>query len=161
MSSPVAVAPPPMTSLSTHVPRNYWLFGGGIFSLAFAVFQITAIWWNKDLLQWFGGPVPLMLEHFWKYVALCVIFGALVAGMGIYALAGAGKMPQPPLLRTVLIVTTVIYLLRGLIAIPQAPIVLKHPEFARYLWFSVIALAMGVVHLIGTVQLFRRGRPNR
>ena len=160
MSSPVAAAPPPTTSQATRVAqKNYWLLAGGTFSVAFAIFQITCIWWSKELLQWFGGPVPLMEQHFWQYVGLCVGFGVLAAAMGAYALSGAGAIRRIPFLRTGVIVVSVIYMLRGILAILQVPMVMRNPDLTRYLWFSIIALAVGVVHVIGLMQLYRRGRP--
>ena len=157
--SSVISTPPPVAAAKAAAPHNSWLVVGGWFSLAFAIFQLTGVFWSAKAIAYMGGPADLRVHRYAAYAALCVVFGVLAAGMGLFALSGAGLMRRVPLLRTGLIVVTAIYLLRGLLAIPQAPIVLKHPEFARYLWFSVIALVVGIVHLVGTVRVFRHGRP--
>jgi len=157
MSSPSpAVSVPTQSSVSTH---NYALLIGGYFSLAFAVFQLSAIWWSPAGIRYFGGPAQMSVQTPYVYAALCIIFGLAVAVFGIYSLSGAGTIRRLPLLRTVLIAVTVIYLLRGLLAIPQAPVIVKHPEFARFLVFSLIALAIGLVYLCGVVKLCKQGRP--
>ena len=52
-----------------------------------------------------------------------------------------------------------IYLLRGLLIIPQVPVVMKHPDLIRFLLFSAISLCVGAVYLAGIVTLYRHGRP--
>lgn len=99
----------------------------------------------------------MSVERPLAYAALCLGVAAIVAVFGLYALSGAGKIRRLPLLRTVLIGVTVIYLLRGLLLIPQTPLVLKHPELIRFLVFSAISLAVGIVHAGGVVKLYRRG----
>jgi xanthine/uracil permease len=94
-----------------------------------------------------------------QYGLLCIAIGVIVAIFGLYALSGAGKFRRLPLLRTVLLFVAAVYLLRGLLVIPQTPIVLTHPDQVRFVVFSGIALCVGVIHLGGLVQLWRRGRP--
>ena len=142
-------------------PRhNPMLLVGGCFSLAFAVFQLSAIWWSASAIGYFGGPAQFSTERPVAYAILCLAVAAMVAVAGLYALSGAGKLPRLPLLRTVLIAVAVVYLLRGLLVIPQTRFVLKHPELARSVVFSAISLCVGLVHLGGVVGLFRRGRPD-
>lgn len=89
------------------------------------------------------------------YAVLCIVVGLIVAVFGIYALSGGGMIRRLPLLRTLLAIATAIYILRGLLLIPQVPLVLKHPELVRFLIFSVIALVVGFVLLVGTVQTWK------
>ena len=157
MSSSMTTASPPIPE---HAPlHNYWLLAGGYFSLGFAVFQASAIGWPARAVKYFGGPAELRTANPVRYVVLCLAIAAVVAVFGLYALSGAGKVRPLPLLRTVLIVVTAIYLLRGLLVILQMPIVLKHPDLVRFVVFSAISLGVGVIHLGGVVQLCRRGRP--
>ena len=157
MSSARTTASPP---IPVHAPlHNYWLLAGGYFSLGFAVFQASAIGWPAHAVKYFGGPAELRTANPVRYAVLCLAIAAVVAAFGLYALSGAGKVRPLPLLRTVLIVATAIYLLRGLLVIPQMPIVLKHPGLVRFVVFSTISLGVGVIHLGGVVQLCRRGRP--
>jgi len=157
MSSPVLVAPARKpAATSTH---NYLLLAGGYFSLAFAIFQLTAIWWPPAAVRYLGGPAEMSAQKPILYSALCVFFAAIVAIFGLYALSGAGQIRRLPLLRTGLIIITVIFLLRGLLAIPQIPMVIKHPHLLRFLIFSVVSLVVAALYGCGVVQLYRDGRP--
>ncbi len=138
---------------------NFSLLAGGYFSLAFAVFQITAIWWSPGVISYMGGPAQMGVEEPFEYAVLCVLVAGMVGIFGLYALSGAGKLRRFPLLRSVLIGVTAIYLLRGLMIIPQVPLALKHPELVRFLTFSLLSLFVGTLHLVGVVSLYRYGRP--
>jgi len=157
MSSSAVIAPPP-TSSSTHL-HNYLLLAGGYFSLVFAVFQVSAIWWPVSVLQYFGGPVPLKMHRPAVYDLVCILAALIIFAFGFYALSGAGQIRRLPSLHTGLIVVAVIYLLRGLLVVPQILIVLKHPGFVRYALFSAIALVVGVVYSLGIAYLYKHGRP--
>jgi hypothetical protein len=156
MSSSVVTAPAPTSASAS--PHNYLLQAGGYFSLAFAAMQLSAVWWSPGAVRYFGGPAKLRMERPTVYAIECLAIGGVVAVFGMYALSGTGKIRRLPLLRTVLIMVTAIYLLRGLLFIPQLPIVLKHPDLVRFLVFSAISLCLGMVHLAGVVQLYRHGR---
>jgi hypothetical protein len=148
------------SSTSVPTPRhNYLLLAGGYFSLGFSAFQASAIGWPARAVGYFGGPAELRIEKPIQYALLCLAIAAIMAVFGLYALSGAGKIRRLPLLRTVLIAVTAIYLLRGLLIIPQAPYVLTHPGLVRFVVFSAISLVVGLVHLGGVVQLCRHGRP--
>ena len=136
--------------------RNPALLIGGYFSLGFAVFQASAIWWPANAIKYFGGPVELSLQRPLIYVGLCLVVAILVGGFGLYALSGAGQIRRLPLLRTGLITVTAIYLLRGMLALPQVPIVLRHPDLFRFLIFSLISLAVGIIHACGVISFYRQ-----
>ena len=140
-------------------PQNAMLRVGGWFSLAFAVFQLSGIWWPPHAVGYLGGPANLCATRPITYSALCVAVAIGAAIFGFYALSGAGDIRRLPLLRACLVGITAIYLLRGLLLLPQA--IPPHHIPLRFLLFSAIALAVGVVHLIGTIGLFRRGIPQR
>ncbi len=140
--------------------KNVWLLIGGYFSLAFAVFQISGIFWPVSGIRYFGGPVQLRVEHFFLYSLLCVVVGIGAAVFGAYALSGAGQIRRLRWLRTTLTGVTVIYLLRGLMAFTQLAFIIKHPGLWRFELFSVISLTVGLVHLVGVIKLFKHGRPD-
>jgi hypothetical protein len=77
---------------------------------------------------------------------------AIVLGIwAIYALSGAGTIRKLPLLRTALCSITVIYLLRGLAAIPLA--IIQPEQATPFLWWSsAICLVFGIIHLKGIRQ---------
>ncbi len=140
------------------IPRqNYLLLVGGYFSLAFAVLQLTGIWWSPRAIKYLGGPAQLSIERPVVYAILCVAVAAIAVVFGVYALSGARKIRPLPLLRTVLAVVSGIYLLRGILAIPQAFFVVKHPELVRFFLFSLISFAIGLLYLAGLVALNRKG----
>ncbi len=159
MSSPAPASS--FSSLGAVSRQNPLLVIGGYFSLAFAVFQLSGIWWPVSAIRYFGGPVQLREERPLAYGLLCLVVSVIVAVFGLYALSGAGKIRRLPLLRTALTVATSIYLLRGLLIIPQIPFVLKHPDLVLFLIFSLISLCVGIIHLGGLVRLFRLGAPAR
>jgi len=157
MSSSGTTASSP--TLAPAAKHNYLLLAGGYFSLGFAAFQLSAIGWPARAVRYFGGPAEMRIATPVRYAALCLAIAATVAVFGLYALSGAGKVRPLPLLRTALLFVSGVYLLRGLLIIPQMPIVLKHPSLVRFVVFSAISLSVGLVHLGGVVQLYRRGRP--
>lgn len=157
MSSSGVLAPP--QTLKKTSLRNYALLAGGYFSLAFAALQVSGIWWTPDAIRHWGGPADLSVQKPLVYALLCLVVAAVVAVFGLYALSGAGKIRRLPLLRTGLVATTAIYLVRGLLFIPQFPVVWKHPQLARFLVFSLVSLCVGIVYLIGVRYLYRHGRP--
>jgi len=138
--------------------RNVMLIVGGCFSLVFAVFQASGIWWSPEAVKYLGGPAEMCAPNRPLYAVLCVVVAAGAAAFGFYALSGAGAIRRLPLLRTVLAGITSIYLLRGLLLFPQALAYHRAPKLVpiRFLFMSAIALAVGLVHLAGVVQLFNR-----
>ncbi len=143
----------------TSTERNTFLLVGGYFSLAFAAFQISGVFWSPNAIQYFGGPAELSKTKPVIYALLCLAVAAIVAVLGLYALSGAGKIRRLPLLRTILTTTTLIYVLRGLLLIPQLPIVIRQPGLIRFAVFSVISLCVGLVHLGGLIRLLKQGHP--
>jgi len=143
-----------------HTKKNIWLQIGGLFSLAFSIFQIGGIFLPPGAIVYFGGPAKLQAEHPGLFALLCIVLGVIIALFGIYALSGAGKFRRLPFLRTVLVAVTAIYILRGLYVIPIIHIMLSFPErdVGRFLIFSLIALCIGIIHLIGLIHLFKYGR---
>lgn len=139
---------------------NYYLIIGGIFSLAFALFQVSAIFWPPELVSYFGGPKNMQATNLLGYAVLCILVGILVAAAGLYAISGAGKIRRLPLLRSILIFITTIYLLRGFTFISDIIIIQKNPDkdLTHFLVFSLIALCVGLVHLTGLIKFFRFNR---
>ena len=150
----------PAKSQPTPLKSNTLLLVGGYFSIAFSIFQLSGIWWPARGIKYFGGPAELSIHRPVAYAFLCLVVAAVVAVFGCYALSAAGKIRRLPLLRTVLTAVTAIYLLRGLLVIPQAQFVFKHPEQLRFAVFSLIALIIGLIHLGGLLTFLKHGRPD-
>jgi hypothetical protein len=146
-----AVAPAKLQPNSR--PENPLLLAGGYFSLAFAAFQLTGVFWPPKAIRHLGGPAQLSIARPVLYALLCVIVAAAAAVFGLYDLSGAGKIRRLPLLRTVVTLATLIYVLRGLVLFPQILIVINHPYLVRFAVFSLVSLVVGLVHLGGLVTL--------
>lgn len=72
-----------------------------------------------------------------------------------YALSGASVLPPLPLLKPVLCAITLIYLCRGLVVVPMA----LSPSYRLtpfWIWSSAICLGLGLVHLLGLLQVWPR-----
>ena len=143
--------------------KNVYLVIGGLFSLAFALFQVSAIVWTPTVLAYFGVPVKMQAENPLMYTLVCLFVGAIVVVASLYALSGAGKFPRLPFLRTMLVVITVVFLLRGLAIINDLRIIHQHPEMnlTRFAVYSFIALCVGVIHLMGVIRFIRQRRSKR
>jgi hypothetical protein len=136
--------------------KNALLLVGGYFCLAFAAFQVSAVLWPPSAIKYFGGPAELSQTRPAIYIALCVGVAVVVAILGLYDLSGAGSFRRLPLLRTFVTATTVIFVLRGLLLIPQLPLVIKHPGLMRFALFSLISLGVGFIHIGGLIRLFKQ-----
>jgi hypothetical protein len=89
-----------------------------------------------------GSPLPALVT---------LLVAALFALFGLYALSAAGRAPQLPQRQIILIGISGIYLLRGLVVVPQVLMFLNTSEVPlRALVFSLIALAVGIVYTAGT-----------
>ena len=78
----------------------------------------------------------------------------MLALWAAYAFAGAGLIRRLPLMRTALVTITAIYLIRGSVIVA----VLAFPALRTpfNIWSSLIVLAYGIVHAIGTARSWPR-----
>ena len=134
------------------MPRNPWLVAGGVLSAAASLIHLGCIVMGPSWYRFFGAPEMLIgaVENgdptlHWITAGIAVILAIWSA----YAFAGAGLIHRLPLMRTALIATSAIYLLRGLLIVP----VLLQPNYRAFdLWSSLIVLGYGLVYLVGTVR---------
>ena len=87
----------------------------------------------------------------WQAAAITLAIAVVLAAWAAYALAGAGLVSAPPLLRPVLVAITGVYLLRGVVLVP-AFLRQSTPQTPFWIWSSAICLAIGIAHLVGLVQ---------
>ncbi len=91
----------------------------------------------------------------WYPTFLTLLITVVLSVWALYALSGAGIIRSLPLLRTALCFITAVYLLRGVAGIPL--LVLPSQQGALFwLWSSALALAFGLVHLRGLLQVWPR-----
>jgi hypothetical protein len=89
-----------------------------------------------------GSPLPALLT---------LIAASVFTVFGFYALSGAGRAQRLPQLRIILIGISGVYLLRGLVVVPELLLYLNTSEIPlRALGFSLISLTIGIVYTIGT-----------
>jgi hypothetical protein len=143
--------------------QNIYLFIGGLFCFCFAGFQLSAIWWSKEMMVYFGGPVKMQEENPFAYALLCIFVAAIISAAGLYSFSGAGKFSKFPFLRTVLSTITVIFFLRGLMIIYNIGIIIRHPgeNLIRFAVYSLIAIIVGVIYLIGLIKFVKQRRKER
>jgi len=101
-----------------------------------------------------GEEFAQMAERGSKHPAIVTaVIASILAIWGLYALSGAGVIPQLPLLKPALIAITSVYFLRGIGGL-IAPFVSKHPQVtdnSLTFWIvsSFICLAYAGVHFVG------------
>lgn len=133
---------------------NPWLVAGGILSALAVILHLAVIAGGPDWYRFVGAGEEMaqMAERGLLRPALITIaIATILAIWSAYAFAGAGLIPRLPLMRTALVAITAVYLLRGLALVPLA---LLRPALVDSfaLWSSLIVLAYGIVHAVGTYR---------
>jgi hypothetical protein len=140
-------------------PSSSLLLVAAVSSFAIALGHLGIMVAGAPAYRWFGAPsLAVQVEGGSSVPAvMCIVVAALLGVWGLYALAGAGKFRPLPLLRTGIVVIGTIYLLRGLLGIPQLVWVLNGRNVAplRYLLFSLVSGVTGVLYLAGLARLRR------
>jgi hypothetical protein len=142
-------------------PRNPWLVAGGCLSIAAALLHLGCIPGGADWYRFFGAGEPIARaaeRGMWTPHLIAAAIAALLGAAAAYAFSGAGMIRRLPLLRTGLVVITMIYLLRGLVVL--APSVMSRPDLSAdfMLWSSLIVLVFGVVYAVGTWRMWPQVR---
>jgi hypothetical protein len=88
----------------------------------------------------------------WYPGLITLVIAAILAGWAAYALSGAGLLPALPYVRSVLVVITAIYLLRGVAGLLLSVVAPGYNGVAFWVWSSVICLLFGAVHAAGLVK---------
>ena len=132
--------------------RKLWLKVAAGLSFSMAACQLAIAVWPAAA-EYFQAPPSLLNDHVQLFVvgATAALIPLL---LGLYALSGAGVIRRLPLLRTALIVTGSLFLLRGLLIVLPILVVLGVrqgqvllPGVASHLVF----LSAGVAYLGGAV----------
>jgi hypothetical protein len=98
-----------------------------------------------------GDPYPARIT-----LAIAGVLGVWSA----YALSAAGRVGRLPLLRTVLVAVTAVFVLRAL-AFPALRAAFPGNSLGFWLWSSAICLGIGLLYLGGLVRAWPRLRPPR
>lgn len=123
-------------------------------SFTVALFQ-AAIGFSPSLSLYFGAP-ELLVKNTGALISVSLIFAVIIVVFGLYAISGAGYIRTLPWLKQILAVISGIYILRGLLLIPEGLVVMgvlniSIPVAPRFVVFSLGSLLIGLIYLIGTV----------
>jgi hypothetical protein len=133
---------------------THWLTAAALLSAAAALLHLAVIAGGPDWYRFFGAGEDMarMAERGSARPALITLgIAAVLATWSAYALAGAGRIRRLPLMRTVLLAITVIYLLRGLVLVPALAMNGGRVD-SFLLWSSLVVLAYGVTYAVGTFR---------
>ena len=130
------------------------LIVSGVLSFTLAVFQII-IGFSPSMSLYFGAPEALARDVYALIFASFFVAGILVV-FGLYALSGAGYIRPLPWLKQVLLAISGVFLLRGLLIIPEFLAVIgvvktSMPSAPRFMVLSIGSLLMGFFFLTGTI----------
>ncbi len=144
--------------------HNIFLLIAGLLSAGVAVFQ-AAISFVPEWSAYFGAGEALVSNPTLLLVAGLVVT-VLFAITGLYGLSGAGVIRRLPLLRTALIVITLVYIYRGILFIPQLLVTIgtlpsPEPMPLQYLLSSLVALIIGLLYLVGLVAGWKMISPKK
>jgi hypothetical protein len=138
--------------------KNPFFTLGGMLCFCFALFQ-AAISFVPEWSAYFGAGEALASNRALLLVAGLVVT-ILSAIAGLYGLSGAGVIRRLPLLRTGLIVITLVSIYRGILFIPQFLVTIgaqpsPEPVPLQYLLSSLVFLVIGLLYLVGLVAGWR------
>ncbi len=134
------------------------LLVSGVSCFGIALVHI-AIGFSPSLSVYFGAPPALAANiHLLLPVWWCI--GMIIGIFGLYALSGAGYIRALPWLKQVLVGVSGIFILRGLLVVPEALVVAGMVPSAihvapRFIAFSIGSLLIGICFVAGTVGGWR------
>ena len=137
---------------------NFALLIGRMLSVLIAVMHLGCVVIGPSCYRFMGAgeQMAVLAEtgHWYPPVITMFIAGVLLIWT-LYAFSGAGLIMRLPIVRSVLVLVTSVYLLRG-IAFQPLMAYFSDNSWAFWLWTSAIALAIGLLHLVGLVQVWKR-----
>ncbi|MER2492516.1 hypothetical protein [Catenovulum sediminis] len=144
---------------NTHAKLSNFLFWAGGCSMLAALAHIAVIWGGPQWYRAFGAgeQLALMAEQGEIYPTLVTLFiTSVLAVWGLYAYSGAKLIVRLPLLRSILLLITFVYCVRGIYGF-FLPFVSDHPQvqsMSLTFWFvsSAICLFIGCLYLLGIRQ---------
>ncbi len=147
-----------MNEAADHRPGRGALVIAGWVSIALAVFQAVISTSTEWSLYWGAPP-----EYVAKPVELLVmgeVVALLFALFGLYAFSGAGFVRRLPFTKSVLVVIAILFILRGLVFIPQIAIMAGYLHArvgvpVRMLASSFVSLGIGLLYLYGVCRSWR------
>lgn len=135
---------------------NHFLLAGGILSLIASLLHVFIIIGGSSWYRYFhasekmvglvekGSVIPMITT---SAIAVVLFIWAL------YAFSGAGLVKKLPLLKSILVVITTIYMVRGLVLFP---VIYFKPDIidSFIVWSSIICIVYALTHAIGIFQVW-------
>ncbi|VVS95624.1 hypothetical protein [Desulfoluna spongiiphila] len=147
-------------------PGNPCLVVAGWCSVSIAALHVAIILGGGDWYRFVGAGknMAAMAENgSWIPMGLTLTIILIFLMFGLYAFSGAGYVRSLPFTKAALVVTSCVYLTRGIGSIPVIVFV-EHPYLAdmttRIVFVfvsSVLSLIIGVLYGIGTLALWANG----
>ncbi len=133
---------------------NKLLTFAGVLSFSVALFQ-ALIGFSPSLSLYFGAPEALVV-NIYALILVSLLIASIIAVFGFYAISGAGHIRTLLWLKPVLVVISIIYILRGLLVVPESLFIfgvidVSIPVAPRFVLFSLGSLFIGMVYLAGTI----------
>jgi putative oxidoreductase len=136
-----------------------WLIAAAAASFAVALLHVAITFGGTSAYEYFGAPPNIVAaaRRGSAVPSLITLMIAMVFALfGLYGLSGADRAPRLPLLRLGLVGICGIYLLRGLVVVPELVLFLYSTTLpARLMAFSLVSLAIGVLYTVGTALRWR------
>lgn len=130
---------------------NLPLIAGALLSVAAATVHTACIVYGAPLYRLLGAgdDMARMAERGETLpVVVSLSLAAGIAVAALYAFCGAGLLRRLPFARTVLCVTTAVYLFRGIGFGVFVPLFPENP-FGFWMWSSGFSLLAGLLHYVG------------
>ncbi len=144
-----------------------FLLTAGVLSFIAALLHVMTVFGGPDWYRFFGAGeamAQLAAAGSWYPTIITFAIASVLVIWGLYALSGAGVIRKLPLLMAVLIFITSVFLFRGLAGL-VLPFVVSHPLLAQntstfWLVSSVICLLIGLMYLLGVLQMLKKASKN-
>lgn len=136
--------------------HNVFLIFGAVGSGAAAILHFGCIFFGADWYRFFGAGEKMALLAEAGSPIPTRITGLIILVLLVWmylALAGAGVLPKPPLLRYLLAGIASIYLMRAL-SFFWLMKVMPSNSISFWIWSSLIFLILGIAYLVGTKEIW-------
>lgn len=134
---------------------NKFLPVAGAMTLAVALFQFV-LTFSPLLSRSFGAP-EIVYSNLPLLYTSSLLVTALFIAAGLYAFSGAGAIRRLPMLRTGLVVISVVFTLRGMAFVPEFLIVTGYLDLPiivtpQTISVSAVSLIIGITYIGGTIS---------
>ncbi|MFV0664192.1 MAG: hypothetical protein ACK5NS_11085 [Denitromonas sp.] len=146
-----------MTALKMMTYNTLLVMGAALSQIA-AALHFLCIFWGANGFRLLGAGEPIVAlatAGHWYPRLVAFVVGVVLSVWALYALSAAGVIGPLPYVRGVLSCITAIYLIRAL-AFPLIKPAFPGNSAAFWVVSSAICLVMGLVHLVGLVQVWQR-----